>query len=250
MSGHSKWATIKHKKAATDAKRGKLFTRVIRELTIAARLGGSDPDGNPRLRTAIADAKAANMPKDTMDRAVKKGAGELDGEQFEEVTYEGYGPGGVAFMIDAMTDNTNRTTPEIRHIFEKYGGSFGAPGSVRFQFEQKGYLNVEKAAVDEDKLMEVVLDAGADDLETYDEEVFTVYTTAEAFEGVRAAIEAAGIPTIESKVGWLPNVTVNVADEAHAKQTLKLAELFDDHDDVQNVWTNFDIPDELMDLLG
>ncbi len=249
MSGHSKWATIKHKKAALDAKRGKAFTRLIRELTVSAKLGGSDPDANPRLRSAINEAKAANMPKDTIDRAVKKGAGELDGASYEEITYEGYGPGGVAFMVDAMTDNTNRTTPEIRHIFEKYGGSFGTPNSVRFQFEQKGYATIEKSVVSEDKLMEVVLEAGAEDLDTADAETFTVYTTTEAFEAVRSAIETAGIEVVEAKVGWLPNVTVNVDDESKAKQVLKLAELFDDHDDVQNVWSNFDIPDEIMEKL-
>lgn len=249
MSGHSKWATIKHKKAALDAKRGKAFTRLIRELTVAAKLGGSDADANPRLRVAINDAKAANMPKDTIERAVKKGAGELEGSQYEEITYEGYGPGGVAFMIDVMTDNTNRTTPEIRHIFEKYGGSFGSPGSVRFQFEQKGYIAIETSAVSEDKLMEIVLEAGADDLESDDPDTFTVYTSIEAFQAVRDAIEKAGIEVVEARVGWLPNTPVKVEDESHAKQTLKLAELFDDHDDVQNVWSNFDIPDEIMEKL-
>lgn len=250
MSGHSKWATIKHKKAALDAKRGKAFTRLIRELQVSARMGGSDADANPRLRAAINDAKAANMPKDTIERAVKKGAGELEGSTFEEITYEGYGPGGVAFMIDVMTDNTNRTTPEIRHIFEKYGGSFGTPNSVRFQFEQKGYLTIESSAVSEDKLMELALEAGADDLESDDPEAFTVYTTSEAFQGVRDAIEKAGIPILEAKVGWLPNVEMKVDDESKAKQVLKLAELFDDHDDVQNVWSNFDIPDDIMEKLG
>lgn len=250
MSGHSKWATIKHKKAALDAKRGKAFTRFIRELTVSAKMGGSDPDANPRLRAAINDAKASNMPKDTIERAVKKGAGELEGSTYEEITYEGYGPGGVAFMVDVMTDNTNRTTPEIRHIFEKYGGSFGTPNSVRFQFEQKGYLAIETSAVSEDKLMEIVLEAGADDLDSSDAEAFTVYTTTEAFQGVRDAVEKAGIEILEAKVGWLPNVEVNLTEESKAKQVLKLAELFDDHDDVQNVWSNFDIPDDIMEKLG
>jgi YebC/PmpR family DNA-binding regulatory protein len=249
MSGHSKWATIKHKKAALDAKRGKAFTRLIRELTVSAKMGGSDPDANPRLRAAINEAKASNMPKDTIERAVKKGAGELEGSQYEEITYEGYGPGGVAFMVDVMTDNTNRTTPEIRHLFEKHGGNFGSPGSVRFQFEQKGFLAIERSAVSEDKLMEVVLEAGADDLDSSDSESFTVYTTSEAFQGVRDAVEKAGIEIVEAKVGWLPNVEVKVDDESRAKQILKLAELFDDHDDVQNVWSNFDIPDEIMEKL-
>jgi len=250
MSGHSKWATIKHKKAALDAKRGKAFTRLIRELQVSAKMGGSDPDANPRLRAAINDAKAANMPKDTIERAVKKGAGEVEGSTYEEITYEGYGPGGVAFMVDVMTDNTNRTTPEIRHIFEKYGGNFGTPNSVRFQFEQKGYLTIEKSAVDEDKLMEVVLEAGADDLDSSDSETFEVYTTSVAFQGVRDAVDRAGIAILEAKVGWLPTVEVKLEDESKAKQILKLAELFDDHDDVQNVWSNFDIPEEILERIG
>ncbi len=250
MSGHSKWATIKHKKGALDAKRGKIFTRIIRELTIAARMGGGDATGNPRLRAAIVEAKANNMPKDNIERAIKKGAGELDGAQYEEITYEGYAPGGVAIMVDTMTDNTNRTTPEIRNIFEKCGGSFGTPGSVRFQFEKKGYITVERAKVTEDKLMEIVLEAGADDLDTSDPESFEVTMQPDAFEGVREAIEKAGIPVVEGKVGMLPTATVKVDEESKAKQILRLMELLDDHDDVQNVWSNFDIPDEIMNRLG
>src|SRR2546421_10824381 len=161
MSGHSKWSTIKHKKGAADAKRGKIFTRILKEMTVAARMGGGDPIGNPRLRAAIAEAKANNMPKDNIERAIKRGTGEIEGVTYEELTYEGYGPGGVALIVEVMTDNTNRTTPEIRHIFEKNGGNPGTPGSVRFQFERKGYFAIEKSAVGEDKLMEVVLEAGA-----------------------------------------------------------------------------------------
>ena len=204
MSGHSKWSTIKHKKGAADAKRGKIFTRIIKEMTIAARLGGGDPDGNPRLRAAIAEAKANNMPKDNIDRAVKRGTGELDGLTYEEITYEGYGPGGVAIMVEALTDNSNRTTPEIRHTFEKYGGNFGTPGSVRFQFDRKGYFAVEKSAVSEDKLMEVALEAGADDLQTEDADVFEIYTSPEAFEQVREALEKNKIATVEAKLGQIP----------------------------------------------
>src|SRR5688572_32650472 len=172
MSGHSKWSTIKHKKGAADAKRGKIFTRILKEMTVAARLGGGDPAGNPRLRAAVAEAKAANMPKDNIDRAIKRGTGEIEGVTYEEITYEGYGPGGVAIIVEALTDNTNRTTPEIRHMFEKNGGNLGTPGSVRFQFEKKGYFAVEKSAVGEHRLMEVALEAGADDLQTDDADVY------------------------------------------------------------------------------
>ncbi|HXI12191.1 MAG TPA: YebC/PmpR family DNA-binding transcriptional regulator [Thermoanaerobaculia bacterium] len=245
MSGHSKWSTIKHKKGAADAKRGKIFTRIIKEMTVAARMGGGDVDGNPRLRAAIVEAKAANMPKDNIDRAIKKGTGELEGSTYEEVTYEGYGPGGVAVMVEALTDNGNRTTPEIRHMFEKHGGNFGAPGSVRFQFEKKGYFVVEKSAVSEDRLMEVALEAGADDLQTEEQEVFEIYTTPDAFEAVRAALETAKIPSVESKLGMIPSLYVKV-DEVKAKQTMRLLEALDDHEDVQNVWSNFDMPQELM----
>jgi YebC/PmpR family DNA-binding regulatory protein len=246
MSGHSKWSTIKHKKGAADAKRGKVFTRIIKEMTIAARLGGGDPDGNPRLRAAIVEAKASNMPKDNIDRAIKRGTGEIDGLTYEEITYEGYGPGGVAVMVEALTDNSNRTTPEIRHTFEKYGGNFGTPGSVRFQFDRKGYFAVEKSAVSEDKLMEVALEAGADDLQTEDADVFEVYTSPEAFEGVREALEKNKIPTVEAKIGQIPSTYVKL-DESKSKQMIRLMEMLDDHDDVQNVWSNFDIPDDLLD---
>lgn len=245
MSGHSKWSTIKHKKGAADAKRGKIFTRIIKEMSVAARLGGGDQEGNPRLRAAVAEAKANNMPKDNIDRAIKRGTGELEGTTYEEITYEGYGPGGVALIVETMTDNTNRTTPEIRHIFEKYGGNLGAPGSVRFQFEKKGYFGVEKNAVTEDKLMEIALEAGADDLQSEDSDVFEIYTRPDAFEAVREALERAKIPTVESKLGMMPANYVTV-DASKAKVTMKMLELLDDHDDVQNVWSNVDIPEELI----
>ncbi|MFN2443513.1 MAG: YebC/PmpR family DNA-binding transcriptional regulator [Thermoanaerobaculia bacterium] len=245
MSGHSKWSTIKHKKGAADAKRGKIFTRLIKEITISARLGGGDPEGNPRLRAAIAEAKANNMPKDNIDRAVKRGTGELEGASYEDITYEGYGPGGVALIVEALTDNTNRTTPEIRHMFEKAGGSFGTPGSVKFQFDRKGYFAVEKNATTEDRLMEVALEAGADDLQTDDADVFEVYTLPESFEPVREALEKGGIPTVEAKLSMIPMTLVKV-DEAQARANMKLLESLDDHDDVQNVWSNFDIPDDMM----
>ena len=245
MSGHSKWSTIKHKKGAADAKRGKIFTRIIKEMTVAARLGGGDVDGNPRLRAAVAEAKANNMPKDNIDRSIKRGTGELEGVNYEELTYEGYGPGGVAIMVETMTDNTNRTTPEIRHVFEKCGGNMGTPGSVRFQFERKGYFAIEKSATNEDKLMEVALEAGADDLQTDDADIFEIYTTPEAFEQVRQALEKNKIPTVEAKLGQIPSNYVKL-DEQKSKQMMRLLEMLDDQDDVQNVWTNFDIPEEML----
>ena len=245
MSGHSKWSTIKHKKGAADAKRGKIFTRILKEMTVAARMGGGDyQTGNPRLRAAVAEAKANNMPKDNIERAIKRGTGELEGLTYEELTYEGYGPGGVAVMVETMTDNTNRTTPEIRHIFEKCGGNMGTPGSVRFQFERKGYFAVEKSAVSEDKLMEVALEAGADDLQSEDEG-FEIYTSPESFEQVRQALEKNNIPTVEAKLGQIPANLVKI-DEQKSKSMMRLMEMLDDHEDVQNVWTNFDMPEEMM----
>jgi YebC/PmpR family DNA-binding regulatory protein len=245
MSGHSKWSTIKHKKGAADAKRGKIFTRILKEMTVAARMGGGDPIGNPRLRAAIAEAKANNMPKDNIERAIKRGTGEIEGVTYEELTYEGYGPGGVALLVETMTDNTNRTTPEIRHIFEKNGGNLGTPGSVRFQFERKGYFAIEKSAASEDKLMEVALEAGADDLVTDDADVFEVYTSPENFEQVRQALEKNNIATVEAKLGQIPANYVSL-EENKAKAMIRLMEMLDDQDDVQNVWTNFDVPEELM----
>lgn len=245
MSGHNKWSTIKHKKGAADAKRGKIFTRIIKEMTVAARLGGGDPASNPRLRAAVAEAKANNMPKDNVERAIKRGTGELEGATYEEITYEGYGPGGVALMVEAMTDNSNRTTPEIRHIFEKNGGNMGTPGSVRFQFERKGYLSVDKKVAGEDKLMEIALEAGADDLRADDPDAFEIYTSPEAFEPVRQALEKNNIATIEAKLGQIPSNYVKL-DDSKAKQMMRLLEMLDDHDDVQNVWSNFDIPQELL----
>jgi YebC/PmpR family DNA-binding regulatory protein len=245
MSGHSKWSTIKHKKGAADAKRGKIFTRIIKEMTVAARMGGGDVDGNPRLRAAVAEAKASNMPKDNIDRAIKRGTGELEGVNYEELTYEGYGPGGVAVMVETMTDNTNRTTPEIRHAFEKCGGNMGTPGSVRFQFERKGYFAVEKSAATEDRLMEVALEAGADDLQTLDSDIYEIYTAPDAFEQVRAALEKNKVPTVEAKIGQIPANLVKL-DDQKSKQMMRLLEMLDDQDDVQNVWTNFDIPEEMM----
>jgi YebC/PmpR family DNA-binding regulatory protein len=245
MSGHSKWSTIKHKKGAADAKRGKIFTRILKEMTVAARMGGGDPAGNPRLRAAVAEAKASNMPKDNIERAIKRGTGELEGTTYEELTYEGYGPGGVAVIVEVLTDNTNRTTPEIRHMFEKQGGNLGTPGSVRFQFDKKGYFAVEKSVVGEDKLMEIALEAGADDLQSDDAEIYEIYTAPENFEPVRQALETAGIATVEAKLGMIPQNYITL-DESKSKSVMKLLENLDDHDDVQNVWSNFDIPAEMM----
>ncbi len=245
MSGHSRWSTIKHKKGATDAKRGKLFTRLIKEMTVAARQGGGDINGNPRLRAAVNEAKNNNMPKDTIERAVKRGSGELEGASYEEITYEGYGPGGVAIIVEALTDNSHRTTPEVRHIFEKNGGNLGTPGSVKFQFDRKGLFTIERKAVDEDKLMEIALEAGADDLDTNDPEAYAITTSPENFEAVRQALEKNNIPTVEAKIGQIPSLYVKL-DEAKAKQTMRLLEMLDDQDDVQNVWSNFDIPAEMM----
>jgi YebC/PmpR family DNA-binding regulatory protein len=214
-------------------------------MTVASRLGGGDVEGNPRLRAAVAEAKASNMPKDNIERAIKRGTGEIEGAQYEEMLYEGYGPGGVAVLVEALTDNGNRTTPEIRRIFEKNGGNLGTPGSVKFQFDKKGYFAVEKSAVSEDKLMEVALEAGADDLQTGDADVFEIYTAPEAFEAVRQALETNKIATVEAKLDMIPSTLVGV-DETKAKAIMRLLEMLDDHDDSQNVYSNFDIPAEMM----
>ncbi len=238
MAGHSKWANIKHKKAREDAKRGKVFTKLIKEITVAARLGGGDPEANPRLRAAIAAAKAANMPADNIDRAIKKGTGELEGVNYEDVTYEGYGPGGVAIFLECVTDNKNRTTPEIRHLFSKYGGNLGENGSVSYMFNRKGFIVIDKDKVDEDSLMEVVLDAGGEDV--VDEgETWGVYTDTASFNVVRDAIEAAGIPMVEAKISMIPT-TYTKLEGSKLQSALKLLDAFESHDDVQNVWTNLD----------
>jgi len=238
MAGHSKWANIKHKKAREDAKRGKVFTRLIKEITVAARLGGGDENANPRLRTAIAAAKAANMPADNIKRAIMKGTGELEGVTYEEVTYEGYGPGGVAVIVETLTDNRNRTTPEVRHLFSKYGGNLGENGSVAWMFNKKGYIIIEKDKVSEDDLMELVLEHGGEDV--VDEgETWGVYTETAAFEGVRQALEAAGIDMMEANISMIPSTTTQVEGKK-LQSMLKLLDAFEEHDDVQNVWSNMD----------
>jgi YebC/PmpR family DNA-binding regulatory protein len=245
VSGHSKWSTIKRKKGATDAKRGKIFTKYIKEITVAARNGGGDPNANPRLRTAIAGAKSVNMPAENIDRAIKKGTGELPGVSYEEVTYEGYGPGGIAILIDTLTDNRNRTTGEVRHILTKSGGRMAEAGSVQWMFHQKGAISVAKSAVDEDTLLGLVLDAGAEDATTDDSEVYEITTTPHAFEAVKAALQAKNIPTQSAELAKVPQNTIALS-EKDAEQALKLMEALEDNDDVQRVSSNLDIADEVL----
>jgi len=242
MSGHSKWHTIKHKKGAADAKRGRVFTRIIKELTVAARGGGGDPETNPRLRTIVADAKQVNMPADNIKRAIRRGTGEEPGVQYEEITYEGYGPGGVAILIEAMTDNKNRTVGEIRHLLGKYGGNLGEANSVRRMFEKKGYIVIEKSKAAEDTLMAAALDAGADDLRD-DDENWEVLTAPEAFPAVKEAIEKLNIETVSAQVSFLPTIYVSLEGKP-AQSMLKLLDLIEDHDDVQHVWSNADISEK------
>ena len=245
MSGHSKWSSIKHKKGAADAKRGKVFTKLIKEITVAARMGGSgDPDTNPRLRTAIAAAKSENMPKDNIERAVKKGTGELEGVNYEENTYEGYGPSGAAVFLESLTDNKNRAVADIRHIFSKCGGNMGENGCVAWMFDKKGYIVVERTAVDEDTLMEVALDAGAEDVRE-DDSNFEVITAPEDFEVVKAAIDAKEIKYLDAEVTMLPQNTTDLKGK-EADQMIRLMDMLDDCDDVQKVYTNADIPEDLV----
>jgi YebC/PmpR family DNA-binding regulatory protein len=247
MSGHSKWSSIKHKKSAVDAKRGKIFSKLIKEITVAARMGGGDPDANPRLRTAIQAAKNENMPKDNIERAVKKGTGELEGVNYEESIYEGYGPGGAAILIESLSDNKNRAVADIRHIFSKQGGSLGENGCVAWMFEKKGYINVDKKDVDEDALMEVSIESGADDVRDEDDS-FEVITAPEDFEMVKSAIESAAIPYILAEITMLPQSTTNLEGK-EAEQMVRLMEALEDCDDVQKVYTNADIPDEIVNSL-
>lgn len=247
MSGHSKWSSIKHKKAATDAKRGKIFTKLIKEITVAARMGGGDMDANPRLRTAIAAAKNENMPKDNIDRAIKKGTGELEGVNYEESIYEGYGPGGAAVLVESLTDNKNRTVAEVRHIFSKNGGSLGENGCVAWMFDKKGYIVVEAEATDEDTLMEAALEAGAEDVRE-DAGNFEVITTPEELEAVKQAVEDAKIPTVTAEITMLPQTTTDLIGK-NAEQMMRLMEMMEDCDDVQKVYTNADIPEEVLNSL-
>jgi len=244
MSGHSKWSSIKHKKAATDAKRGKIFTKLIKEITVAARMGGGDIEANPRLRTAVLAAKTENMPKDNIERAIKKGTGDLEGVSYEESVYEGYGPGGAAVYVESLTDNKNRAVAEIRHVFSKCGGNLGSNGCVAYLFEKKGYLVVEKSTADEDELMEVALEAGAEDVRE-DGTNFEVITAPDEFEAVKTAVDEAGIATVDAEVTMLPSTTTALEGK-EAEQMMRLMDMLDDCDDVQKVYTNADIPDEVM----
>jgi len=244
MSGHSKWHSIKHKKGALDAKRGKLFTKFIKEITVAARSGGGDPEGNARLRKAILDAKAGNMPNETIDRAIRRGTGEEEGVNYEEITYEGYGPGGVALMIQSMTDNRNRTVAEIRHIFSKNGGNLGESGSVGWMFEKKGYIVIDKSAKSEEELFDLAIEAGADDLRD-DEDTFEIITSPDAFDGVLTALKGAGIDPQVAEVEMVPQNYIRL-EGGDARQMLKLMEALEDHDDVQKVSANFDISEADM----
>lgn len=243
MSGHSKWATIKHKKGALDAKRGKIFTRLIKEITIAARAGG-DPDGNPRLRTAILAAKAENMPAENIKRAIQRGTGELEGATYEEVTFEGYGPGGVAVLVEVLTDNRNRAVSEIRHAFSKNGGNMGETGSVKFMFSKKGLIAVEKPAANEEQLMNIVLEHGGEDLNDQGD-TWEIITEPQAYEAVLTAVRAAGIPTVMSEVTMVASTYTKLEGPA-ANQMIRLLEALEDLDDVQNVHSNFDMDAEQM----
>ncbi len=249
MSGHSKWSTIKRKKGAIDAKRGKIFTKIIKEITLAARLGGGDIEGNARLRQAVMAAKEENMPKDNIERAIKKGTGGGDGaNNYEEFTYEGYGPGGAAVIVEIMTDNKNRTVADIRHIFSKHGGNLGENGCVAWMFAKKGNIIIDKKAVDEDTLMEAALDAGAEDIKTEGTE-YEVVTEPSDFEVVKKAIDDKGIKYLEARISMLPSKTVKL-EAAKAELMLKMMEKLEDNDDVQNVYSYFDIDDDVMEKMS
>jgi YebC/PmpR family DNA-binding regulatory protein len=248
MSGHSKWSSIKHKKGAADAKRGKIFTKLIKELTVAARLGGGDPGGNPRLRTAILAAKAENMPKENIERAIKKGTGELEGVSYEEVSYEGYGPGGVAMLIECLTDNKNRAVSEIKHQMDRHGGSLGEPGCVSWMFEKKGLIIVDKEGMDEEKLLDLALESGAEDVKEEEHE-FEVLIDPADFDSVKQAFDDAQISYNLAEVSMVPQNTINLEGKK-AEQMIKLMDALEDNDDISNVYANFDIPDEVMEAMS
>jgi len=248
MSGHSKWASIKHKKGAVDAKRGKIFTKLIKEITVATRMGGKDPESNARLRTAIAAAKAENMPKENIERGIKKGTGELEGSTYEEATYEGYGPGGVAVLVEVLTDNKNRAVADVRHLFERHGGGLGAAGCVAWMFSQKGFIVLPRDQTDEERLFDVALEAGAEDIKEGEKE-FEVITEPSLFEQVKAAIENAELTPILAEITMIPKTTTNLEGK-HAQQMLTLMELLEDNDDVNHVYANFDISDEVMEAIS
>lgn len=248
MSGHSKWSTIKRKKGAVDAKRGKIFSKLAKEITVSARLGGPDPDGNPRLRAAIAAAKQENMPKDNIQRAISKGTGESGGSNLEEVIYEGYGPEGVAIMVDSLTDNKNRTVADLRHLFTKYGGSMGEPGCVAWMFDKKGVIVFDRDAVKEDELFEAALESGAEDLQITESQ-FEVLTDPAAFLEVKEDLESRGFEPTLAEIQLRPKTTVAIEEENRAQNILRLVESLEDHEDVNNVFANFDIPDRILEDL-
>ncbi len=244
MSGHSKWSTIKRKKGAADAKRGKIFTRLLREVTVAARIGGGDPSGNPRLRAAVQEARANNCPNDKVERAIKKGTGELEGVDLEEVAYEGYGPGGVAVLVETLTDNRNRTVSEVRHVFSKHGGSLGENGCVSYMFDQRGYLLIDPESMDEEAFMELALELDVDDVAT-EKSGFEIFTAPAAFAGVRAGLEEQEIPVASGELAMIPQTLVPL-DGGKLPQVLRFLEAMEELDDVQNVWTNFDADEDLL----
>ncbi len=245
MSGHSKWSSIKHKKAAVDAKRGKIFSKLAKEMAIAAKLGGGDPGANSRLRTVLANARAANMPASNIDKAIKKGTGELPGVAYEQASYECYGPGGVAILMTALTDNKNRTVAELRHVIDKHNGRMAGAGSVSWLFEKKGFITVSRGAVSEDDLLEIALEAGAEDISADDEDFYEVYTDPKEFAAVKEQLEARQVPIETAELTMIPKTTVKISGK-EARQTLTLVELLEDHDDVQEVHANFDISNEIM----
>ncbi|HTG31880.1 MAG TPA: YebC/PmpR family DNA-binding transcriptional regulator [Thermoanaerobaculia bacterium] len=244
MSGHSKWSTIKHKKAATDARRGKMFSKILKEVTVAARMGGGDPKGNARLRTALLEARSNSVPGDNIDRAIKKGTGELESVVYEEITYEGYGPGGVAVLVEAATDNRNRTTAEIRHAFARNGGNLGEAGCVAWMFNRRGYFAIDRGAMDEEKFMDLALELGADDV-AIEEDVYEVYTTLESFVAVQEELERRGIPLAASELAMIPQTTLDVPRDK-VSQVLRLVEALEDLDDAQKVWANLNIDDKVL----
>jgi YebC/PmpR family DNA-binding regulatory protein len=244
LAGHSKWAQIKRKKAVTDARRGQLWSKLLKEVSVAARMGGEDPNGNARLRTAIQDARAANVPNDNIDRAIKRGSGQLDGVTYEEVTYEGYGAGGVAVLIEAMTDNRNRTVSDVRHLFSKHGGNLGENGCVNWMFDKRGYFAIGRSALTEEAFMELALEVGAEDI-SIEEELFEIYSRPEDYAAIREALDERGVELEASQLAMLPQSTVKLeADDAG--NVLRLVEALEDHEDVQHVWSNFDVDEQVL----
>jgi YebC/PmpR family DNA-binding regulatory protein len=244
MSGHSKWSTIKHKKAATDIRRGKLFSKILKEITVSARLGGGDPKGNPRLRSALLEARSNSVPGDNIERAIKKGTGELEGESYEEITYEGYGPAGVAVLVETATDNRNRTAPEIRHLFTKHGGSLGESGCVGWMFKRRGYFAIDRGAMSEEQLMELALDLGVDDV-AVEEDRYEMLTVAEDFAAVQEALENRHVLLAAKELAMIPQTTIDVPSD-RVSQVLRLLEALEDHDDVQKVWANFNLDEDVL----